>query len=336
MNNVLVIGNGFDLAFGFLTSYMSFAEKGVAVAVPALNGMEFWPFNEAADEKYQHSLYQHFHEHKILNQDNLGRVRWIDVEGELWKYAKSKKGERLSPEFISQDKNTFHLLKDRLKIYIERMHPHEWAKDNEDPNIRPFLKVLKENGDFKKIYTFNYTDVQLVLQKFVGYTEDDLPEVVYIHGSTKEKNIVLGIHDEPSIPNEYAFLRKSSQTKLYDLSTDLLQADEIIIYGLSIDKIDGQYFESFFHQMASTSAVCMEATSKKRLTILTKGKSSVKSIKKNITDMGFCPDTFNERLEMCIIDMGDLYLGTQSKDDYEQLITRLKKGDNGWTSLNQR
>ena len=98
------------------------------------------------------------------------------------------------------------------------MHPYEWDSDKEDPNVRPFLEAMKINGNFRKIFTFNYTDVQLTLKSFANYTDEELPEIVHIHGSTQDENIVLGIHDAPSIPYEYSFLRKSSQKKLYDLS----------------------------------------------------------------------------------------------------------------------
>ena len=94
----------------------------------------------------------------------MGCVRWIDVEGELWKYAKSKTGQNLSAEFISRDATAFYLLKSRLEKYIRRMHPYEWDSDKEDPNVRPFLEAIKINGNFRKIFTFNYTDVQLTLK----------------------------------------------------------------------------------------------------------------------------------------------------------------------------
>ena len=57
-NNILILGNGFDLACGYLTSYMSFAEKGVIREVVELNGTEFWPFNDVLEEDgCEHSLY---------------------------------------------------------------------------------------------------------------------------------------------------------------------------------------------------------------------------------------------------------------------------------------
>lgn len=277
--------------------------------------------------EYQHSLYRHFHEHKILNQDALGRVRWIDVEGELWKYTKSKVGQKLSQDYIARDTTAFHLLKSRLETYIRRVHPHEWKKDNEDPYLQPFLCAIRANGNFKNIYTFNYTEVRSVLRHFANYTDEDMPRVIHIHGSTREKNIVLGIHDNPSIPEEYSFLRKSKQQQLYDLSADLLNADEIIIYGWSIGKTDGQYFEPFFRQMTSVPAARRAtAAAKKRLTILTKGEQSVASIKRNIADMGICFQTLNDRLNFLIIDMGSLYRGSRSKEDYDRLIDRLKRG----------
>ncbi len=38
------------------------------------------------------------------------------------------------------------------------------------------------------------------------------------------------------------------------------------------------------------------------------------------------PEAVNDQLDLCIMDMGDLYYGSQSKIDYDRLIERLKRG----------
>ena len=42
--------------------------------------------------------------------------------------------------------------------------------------------------------------------------------------------------------------------------------------------------------------------------------------------MGICFQTLNDRLNFLIIDMGSLYRGSRSKEDYDRLIDRLKRG----------
>ena len=72
---LLILGNGFDLAFGFWTSYANF------VNVRAGKDYSFWPFNEPPTGKYlTESLHHHFYNFVRQHEDELGRIRWIDIE----------------------------------------------------------------------------------------------------------------------------------------------------------------------------------------------------------------------------------------------------------------
>ena len=110
------------------------------------------------------------------------------------------------------------------------------------------------------------------------------------------------------------------------MSAELLYADEIIIYGLSIGEIARQYFELFFHQTELLPDASKTITSPKKMIILTKGCRSMKSIKLNIDTMEFCTEVVNNQMELRIIDMGDLCNGSRSKAGYDWLIERLKHG----------
>ena len=87
---ILILGNGFDLAFGFWTSYANF------VNVRAGVDYSFWPFTQPPTGKYcGESLYHHFHNYVEEHKNELGQIRWIDIEGELSNYVQSKKDQNV-------------------------------------------------------------------------------------------------------------------------------------------------------------------------------------------------------------------------------------------------
>ena len=63
---------------------------------------------------------------------------------------------------------------------------------------------------------YNYSS-----NNFANYIEGKIREVVHLHNSPHENNIVYSLHDELSISDEYSFLRRRSQRKFYDKSGDM-------------------------------------------------------------------------------------------------------------------
>ena len=54
-----------------------------------------------------------------------------------------------------------------------------------------------------------------------------------MHGSLNDKNIVLGFNEDLNLPQEYDFMFKCDKIEPHNLANDLLDADDIIVYGLS-------------------------------------------------------------------------------------------------------
>lgn len=312
---ILILGNGFDLAFGFWTSYANF------VNVRAGKDYSFWPFMEFPSGKYMNeSLYHHFHNFVQNHKDELGRIRWIDIEGELWNYVNSKKGTPINTELLQEDERSYNSLVYQLQTYLSAVYPHRRNQDIDITIPAEILKAIRGNGGFNLIYTFNYTDPTYILNQFAGYSENEMPKIKYMHGSLKDKNIVLGFNEDLTLPQEYDFMFKCDKIEPHNLANDLLDADEIIVYGLSFGQIDGIYFKPFLEQLSSV----ISANRKPRFSIITYDEKSVKSIQRNMRAMGLSREKINNGLEFRIIPVHEIEWDATARNNYHSFIEALK------------
>lgn len=312
---ILILGNGFDLAFGFWTSYANF------VNVRAGKDYSFWPFTEFPNDKYMNeSLYHHFYNFVQTHKDVLGRIRWIDIEGELWNYVNSKKGKQVNVELVQEDERSYNSLVYQLQTYLSAVYPHRRNQDIDIKIPTEILKSIRGTGGFDLIYTFNYTDPTYILSKFVGYSENEMPQIKYMHGSLNDKNIVLGFNEDQTLPQEYDFMFKCDKIEPHNLSNDLLDADDIIVYGLSFGQIDGIYFKPFLEHVSSV----ITAKRKPRFSIITYDENSVKSIQRNLRAMGLSREKINNGLEFRIIPVHEIEWDATARNNYNSFLDNLK------------
>ena len=228
--DILIIGNGFDLAHGLETSYKQFLE--FVNKVHAEDGTCY-------KECYERNLWmKHFLGRLYNRNDNIINKgnKWIDLETEIYnvivnlKYHPITKPQVLSLCMVDSE---FNLTDMRLRDpawnekllkegYIEPTHPHYimyYFKDNQDLidllylHLREFTKVFEtylleeiltkeiEPFDFPLknpyVLSFNYTDTFERL-----YKQDDShlatkPKYVYVHGKVctdEDCKLVLGTH----------------------------------------------------------------------------------------------------------------------------------------------
>lgn len=312
---ILILGNGFDLAFGFWTSYANF------VNVRAGKDYSFWPFADSPTGKYSsESLYYHFYNYVEEHKDNLGQIRWIDIEGELWKYVSTKKNRTINSELVQEDERSYNTLVYQLLTYLSVVYPHRRNQEADITIPVEILKAIKQNGGFNLIYTFNYTDPTYILKNFIGYAESGMPKVKYMHGSIADKNIVLGFNEDLSLPQDYDFMFKCDKIEPHNLANDLLDADEIVVYGLSFGQIDGIYFKPFLEQLSSK----ISAQLKPRFTIITYDKASEQSIRRNLRAMGLSRERINNGLEFRIIPVAEIKWDTTVSNNYKAFLDNLK------------
>lgn len=325
MQTLLITGNGFDLALGYDSGYTHFVNT--AGIVPNY----FWPFKKPDDSDFKsNSLHQHFYEYFNSNRDDSDHIKWIDLEGELYNYACSKRDLHIHEGLAAYDKWSFKILVKSLYLFLYR---HEELKykyhppKGEDKCIIELLTALSKDKSFTKAYTFNYTDLKKRLIKYGGFVENTVPQITYVHGSIeqsteKEPQIVLGINTDTSLPIEYSFLQKINNpyADAGDLAKDLTEADEIIFYGFSMGRIDFEYFISFFRNVVNAPF----STPKKHITIFTKGEKAVSSIGRNISDMGVTIRELKEHAHFNIIDTHEAEFDDNGHyTQFHKLIDRL-------------
>lgn len=324
-NNVIILGNGFDLAFGYRTSYSDFATIGFGQYCSELLGTDFWPFNGTPKQEFADGcLYSHLKQYKESKIQPDGSLGWIDLETELLNYAISRKGKHNSESLIEYDKICFEWLRNNLWYFIKRMVPRERKSEFKiQAAALSLLKAIKDNGTFGKIINFNYSNPQYTLEQFCSFKENEIPSIEYIHGKThgmspNEDNIIVGINETNEVPKEYRFLYKSIQVAPHNFTIDLLNAEIIVIYGLAMGVIDNEYFETFFTQTLSQQLT----GNKKQMIFVTKDNHSAQSIKDNIIDMGFKWRKLTELVEIHFIVMDNL-LNNSSNESIDNIMAIL-------------
>jgi hypothetical protein len=218
-NTIAVIGNGFDLSLGLATGYRDFL------------GSSHFPRN--ADS---HALCE-----TLAKKSRL--QNWIDVEAELAGYASTYSNR---PTL----RDEFDELRNALMSYIASV------QDSKTRNTAPALDFIRTiaNSVDPLVFNFNYTNTTRRLLLEFGIAEDQLSQNLRsVHGTCQEKNIVFGIDDQASIPEEHVYLFKSSSQNFSGRSfTKTLQAAaEIHFFGHSLGHPDHMYFRRFFGYVAS-------------------------------------------------------------------------------------
>lgn len=237
---VLVIGNGFDLDLGLPTSYQDFLKSS--------------EFRKYLDSTHMQTDYGYV----VGDIDNLFQYlnekyqcqNWIDIELELKNLASRRfktidvKGNTVDAiPFATESKaQSFEVLCKQLCLYLKNLD-YNFIKGGSI--ALKLLSVINEYASVCEIITFNYTDLHKL--------NDELPEklrvrIDHVHGSIKDRDIIIGFEDEVEIDKSYSFMIKSFNPafRSHNVRQKLLDADEIIFFGHSLGETDYHYFEDLF------------------------------------------------------------------------------------------
>lgn len=272
MNTVIVIGNGFDIDLGWQTSCKDFYE--------ANRGWEM--HKTIADDLFQYVI-----QHTPKN--------WFDFEHTLYDYVirrtKVKILKDAYEELIQRDIRDYDVLKKLLCRFLSKCSPESVRPDSYAYQLlKAYLekcKHLQSSSDMSiKWFSFNYTPLEKVASSIAPHIEFNY---VPIHGTINDNNIIFGIHDDENIPPEYRDLQKSMDDKYesHGILSALIEAKQIIFFGLSMGYIDAVYFKALFNQLADIGS--SQPMYNKNIVFITKDRNAKKDIKKNLFDMGLKP-----------------------------------------------
>lgn len=297
--SVLVIGNGFDLDLGLSTKYSDFAKSDEWISI----------YEHYAPLSKYYSLLKYLNDRK--DYDN-----WFDIEQALFDYA-SAKAESPWKHDVETDKREYQAICKALSDYLDNQVKTS-KHDILEKTSRRVLQLFQYEKDCRKIYTFNYTSLELIAR--VGLV-DHLVPFVHVHGSIDNKNIILGFNiSSPSqiIPG-YSFMVKTDNPffQSIQLEQDLIDADEVIIFGHSLNMMDSVYFESYLKFLSE------ELKTDKTLTIITYDEKSRQNILNNMRQIGIVVPKLFSRGRIEFIQTSNLENDRTMKDKFESLLKRM-------------
>jgi hypothetical protein len=292
---LLILGNGFDLNLGYKTSYRDFFN-----AVQK-DGSRYFPFVEGGNDYYKLGSY-------VLQQ--ASKENWYNLEQILGKYGTSRIGDN-DPDLFNQDKNDYERLRDALSRYLLSI---DYSKPKSDSIAARVLYSIMNCIATSKVYTFNYTD----LSNTANYLRLNIDDPVFVHGSIKNRDIILGVGDFTQLDKNCEFMYKSThRINTNQLFYDLELYEDIVFFGISLSSDDYSYFEDFFVELSAGNL------GKKYIRIITKDLSSEQAVLRNLRNMKTNIQKLKGRADFDIIK-------TESQHDTDKVEAMLNHIANAW------
>ena len=312
---VLILGNGFDLDIGLKTSYKDFCESEFcpkyypAPLIAHLN--EKWGDNLDGVRWYdlENELFVYYR--NIVSQGKRKDVidkfeaRFLKVvKPELWRWGTYNEYIEQAQSLVNKgfitfddtalkimripyhdnmlespewrDRRALGLIKEGLCKYLKSIYGQPFISQSVALNVLFAANCARNAGNFLNIYTFNYTPL------LVDYGDGFQNVVHYVHGDCEKGRVIIGTRDDGEYDKNYDFLQKSFDPNFNPpaLVADLLEADEVIIFGHSIGENDRQYFKAFFKQQTDYSH-----PGRKEIIIFTLDDNSEVDIKRSLQRM---------------------------------------------------
>lgn len=183
MDRLIIIGNGFDLAHGYKTTYKHFSES---VDHEALQIFELLTQKYCSEDILSGGFWYNFEE--MINSMvknwfyQLETLNWPQFDQE----SETADAMHLVYRNIQKDMNIFPLIMRQIEGELFQYLVEE-TRHNQDYRLESI------RGEFEKqslVLSFNYTDV----------AERYSNEIFYVHGSLKENHIVLGHPPDQDMP----------------------------------------------------------------------------------------------------------------------------------------
>ncbi len=267
MKTVIVIGNGFDLDLGWNTSYKDFflTHYGARSVTGNDDSMIQYIINHAG------------------NKDT-----WYDLEKMLSDYCVLKSKEERTEQQLLDDSLDYNELKTKLRKFIA-----EGTSTPADSNsfaykiLKKCIEAVNRNQSSPdicpKLFSFNYSDLGKVVSQI-----DPKAKFSYraVHGTLEKDNIIFGFNNRSDIKKEYRCYQKSHDDSYesHNILPALMDASNIIFFGMSMGDIDGAYYAEVLRQTSIVGGY--RTRMHKSITFLTYDSESRLAIKNNLQDAG--------------------------------------------------
>lgn len=339
---VLILGNGFDLDLGYKTSYKDFWESEYCpkdYPAPLIHHLN-QKWNNVLEAVKWYDLENEFlYYYRSIPDPIKGMDHITDEEKALLKdfdcfgFTFGKYDDKLDivkslvdkgvllyrhPGYIDdnyikdalqppiwRDRKAFQLIKDGLCNYLRTIDSQAKRDNSMALQVLFAANCAREADAFLNIYSFNYT-------KLPVYYGNGFESIIhYVHGNCEKGKIIIGTKDDEYVKS-YDFLMKSfdSQFNAPPIVSDLLEADEVIIFGHSIGENDRQYFEAFFRQQTDVTH-----PKKKDIIIFTKDEESKVDIKRSLQKM-----TGNNLSTLYCLNHIEIIKTSDFKEDRDSLV----------------
>lgn len=300
LKTILVTGNGFDLDLRLKTRYSDFVKSKEWIEM----------YEQHVSNSNCYSLLNYLNERG--DWDN-----WFDIEQSLLDYA-SIENKKIWKRDVNKDKMDYSVVCETLRDYLY-YHILSSSHNISDYCAAKVLMQLVNNNEMRKIYTFNYTDLDLIM-RVMGY--NGLFKSVHIHGSVEDKTLVLGIEgDNINIMPEYSFLIKTNNNNYREneIEQDMMNANEVIIFGHSLNMIDAVYFKDYLCDLSSN------VNHNRKLTIITYNEDSKLALLDNIRKMEISvPKLFlRGHLEILLTDKIEREKDEDHVNRFDELLKRI-------------
>ena len=228
--NLLILGNGFDLNLGYPTSYYHFVKDN-----PLEIGKGGFPFVKERSDYYGLGRF-------LMSQTSIHG--WYELENQLAEYGSV--GVHHNGDTVEGDRVDYDNLVKSLSLYLKSI---DLSRFNRNSVAARILCAFCDSLLPPEIYTFNYTNIS-----YIGYSLGFLSlQATHVHGSLNTGDIIFGVGDYEQLNKSNDYLYKTSNPKYR--STGLIEAldtcDNIVIFGLSLSRVDYPYFEGFLRKVAS-------------------------------------------------------------------------------------
>ena len=299
----LIIGNGFDLDLGLPSRYSDFAKSKEWKELMDRHSM--FLMDETSQNK---SLPWQIN---IASEDS----QWFDIEEEIHKFINGH--PNLEEHDIKHIENEFKSIKKALCEYMKRCTSEFQVVGRRASNWLLFTLKNYNSHCNVEIFSFNYTDPDELFKSNIIIGAN------HIHGSIIENDIVLGcdIQEGEKVNRDLSFMYKYNMlNKANHMVRNMIRADEVIIFGHSINEMDFCYFREYLKVASSSSQ------KKRYLTIFTYDEQSERDIKNNMRNQGISvSDLYNNLEGFTFIHTQKLYTGDEEESfKFEELELRLK------------